>query len=168
MRAYYLQEQGACWACFLLNVYNREFTGCVSWWMCVYNRLLPWVGKSMQTPFREWLAKQKEKLHHKPGTADSEPVSCVLHLEAQMSLINAMQHAAFRCCSSDVVLTLYCFMCFRGYDFQGLQRWYHFILLRCWRAHCMWLCVFEKMMVCCCLCILDVLARSQHVLVGIS
>ncbi|KAK7479955.1 hypothetical protein BaRGS_00028782 [Batillaria attramentaria] len=30
--------------------------------------LVPWVGKSMQTPFRDWLAKQKSKLHHKPGT----------------------------------------------------------------------------------------------------
>lgn len=30
--------------------------------------LVPVVGKSMQTPFRDWLAKQKSKLHHKPGT----------------------------------------------------------------------------------------------------
>ena len=72
-------------------VYNRVFAGmyhndCVCNKVfagmyhndCVYNRVLPWVGKSMQTPFREWLAKQKEKLHHKPGTGVAEPVSWTL------------------------------------------------------------------------------------------
>ncbi|KAL8580976.1 Vacuolar membrane protease [Nucella lapillus] len=33
---------------------------------------IPSIGPSMQTPFREWLAKQKKKLHHKPGADGGE------------------------------------------------------------------------------------------------
>ena len=60
-----------------MTVYNKVFAGMYHN-DCVYNRVLPWVGKSMQTPFREWLAKQKEKLHHKPGSGVAEPVSWTL------------------------------------------------------------------------------------------
>ncbi|XP_013405400.1 vacuole membrane protein 1 isoform X1 [Lingula anatina] len=61
---------------------------------------LPYYGKSLQTPFSEYLEKQKTKLHHKPGVgAASEPswlswifekVVIIMVIYFVLSIINSM------------------------------------------------------------------------------
>ncbi|XP_070205540.1 vacuole membrane protein 1-like isoform X2 [Littorina saxatilis] len=40
--------------------------------------VIPRVGQSMQAPFREWLEKQRQKLHHKAGTQQAEGGGSIL------------------------------------------------------------------------------------------
>jgi hypothetical protein len=40
---------------------------------CFVVRKVPYIGQKVQEPFREWLTKQKKKLHHKPGSTGSGP-----------------------------------------------------------------------------------------------
>ncbi|PVD33032.1 hypothetical protein C0Q70_08480 [Pomacea canaliculata] len=62
---------------------------------------LPGVGKSLQTPFRDWLEKQRLKLHHKPGGGGTdsdgnllsfifEKVVLVMVFYFILSIINSM------------------------------------------------------------------------------
>jgi len=44
-------------------------------WIGIFFRHIPYFGQSLQAPFKEYLVKQKRKLHHKRGA--SLPAVCL-------------------------------------------------------------------------------------------
>lgn len=54
------------------------------------------MGKSLQTPFRDWLEKQRLKLHHKPGGGGtdsvSHPLPPTLHVKTSVDFIIVVIH----------------------------------------------------------------------------
>lgn len=53
---------------------------------------LPYYGSSLQAPFKEWLTKQKQNLHVKPGTAQPK-VSNNMHSQALHIKMSVITHS---------------------------------------------------------------------------